>query len=106
MLAGVPLIPKFASEITATVCELRNRDISQCGAESKLARPDLAQRRGDDVAGKRFVAVKFELFDFRSALLDAIGGRQNIAEVFVGLAEVRLQLCDAFSHMLYVFHYI
>src|SRR5437867_1184100 len=29
MLASVPLIPKFASEITATVCELRNRDTSR-----------------------------------------------------------------------------
>ena len=28
MLASVPLIPKFASEVTAMVCELRNRDTS------------------------------------------------------------------------------
>src|SRR5882724_5831790 len=28
MLASVPLIPKFASEVTARVCELRNRDTS------------------------------------------------------------------------------
>src|SRR5215217_381497 len=26
MLASVPLVPKFASEVTASVCELRNRD--------------------------------------------------------------------------------
>ena len=31
MLASVPLIPKFASEATATVCELRNRDTSLAG---------------------------------------------------------------------------
>src|SRR4029079_4984062 len=29
MLANVPLIPKFASEVTAMVCELRNRDTSR-----------------------------------------------------------------------------
>src|SRR5205085_2547807 len=28
MPASVPLIPKFASEVTAMVCELRNRDTS------------------------------------------------------------------------------
>src|SRR5437870_4219221 len=43
MLASVPLIPKFASEVTAMVCELRNRDTraaEKAGRESydRLAR--------------------------------------------------------------------
>src|SRR5436305_11771694 len=37
MLASVPLIPKFASEVTAMVCELRNqRDTSDFPSHPKL----------------------------------------------------------------------
>src|SRR5258707_1058785 len=37
MLASVPLVPKFAPEVTATVCELRNRDTSRLRGNAKMA---------------------------------------------------------------------
>src|SRR6266404_1108541 len=37
MLASVPLVPKFAPEVTATVCELRNRDTSRLRGNTKMA---------------------------------------------------------------------
>jgi len=48
MLASVPLIPKFASEVTAMVCELRNRDTS-------VAR--LRALRFDGVTAERFAIM-------------------------------------------------
>src|SRR5258706_33715 len=36
MRASVPLIPKFASEVTATVCELRNRDTRDLPSHPEL----------------------------------------------------------------------
>src|SRR5262245_21036671 len=52
-VAGVPLIPKFASEGCAKVCELRNRDASRDGslrpAASRLHRlADVEDSGGDD----------------------------------------------------------
>src|SRR4051794_2489389 len=38
MLASVPLIPKFASEVTAMACELRNRDTSRSPHHNAPAR--------------------------------------------------------------------
>src|SRR6266404_9498451 len=37
MLASVPLVPKFAPEVTATVCELRNRDTGRLRGNAKMA---------------------------------------------------------------------
>src|SRR5262249_52887432 len=42
-VTGVPLIPKFASEDAAKVCELRNRDTN--GKKSGRTRPDARPRR-------------------------------------------------------------
>src|SRR5438132_2807813 len=37
MLASVPLVPKFAPEVTATVCELWSRDTSRLRGNTKMA---------------------------------------------------------------------
>src|SRR5258706_15613161 len=37
MLASGPLVPKFAPEVTAPVCELRNRDTSRLRGNAKMA---------------------------------------------------------------------
>src|SRR6267154_4507160 len=42
MLASVPLIPKFASEVTAMVCELRTRDTSEPKSLPQSDRPHRA----------------------------------------------------------------
>src|SRR5262245_10326040 len=89
MLAGVPLIPKFACECAANICELRNRDTSMGAIFPHDAENRLKEEFFDHAPGGYFVEVGANDPEqwSQSFHLEALGWRGIVVEPQPQLAE-------------------